>query len=188
VNKQEDRLFTITEVMKLYYILGDREILEYFGMTNTRQIDMLNDKWHDRKTLKEIGLTYDLSIPRVRQIIESAVRQLTRNIRRAAEERSQLNSLRVRNKELENECELLAFRLAKFSGDNIASQLVKIEDVSLSVRAYNCLKAARINTLGDLTTCSAPMLIRFRNMGVQSINEIISIMERYGLKLKDSNG
>lgn len=49
---------------------------------------------------------------------------------------------------------------------------MKIEELDLSVRAYNCLKRARIDTVEQLQQLSDDDLLRFRNMGVSTLKEI----------------
>ncbi|HIT48057.1 MAG TPA: DNA-directed RNA polymerase subunit alpha [Candidatus Coprenecus stercoripullorum] len=59
--------------------------------------------------------------------------------------------------------------------------LTKLSDMELSVRALNCLKAANIDTFADLVSHQRPELIRFRNFGKKSMNEIDMLMERVKL-------
>jgi len=47
-----------------------------------------------------------------------------------------------------------------------------LEDLELSARAYNCLKAAEINTLGGLVKLTIPELSKFRNFGKKSLKEL----------------
>ncbi len=59
--------------------------------------------------------------------------------------------------------------------------LTKLADMGLSVRAYNCLKAADINTFADLVSYSRPELMKFRNFGRKSLNEIDLLVEKMKL-------
>ena len=59
--------------------------------------------------------------------------------------------------------------------------LTKLSDVGLSVRAYNCLKAADIDTFADLVSYSRPELMKFRNFGRKSLNEIDLLVDKMGL-------
>lgn len=52
-----------------------------------------------------------------------------------------------------------------------------LEDLDLSVRAYNCLKAAKINTLGELVKFESHELLKFRNFGRKSLVEIEELLE-----------
>lgn len=70
-----------------------------------------------------------------------------------------------------------------------------IDDLELSVRSFNCLKAAEITTLGDLVRKNENELLKFRNFGRKSLAELQEITENYNLKfgmdvdkyLKDSD-
>ena len=59
--------------------------------------------------------------------------------------------------------------------------LTKLSDMGLSVRAYNCLKAADIDTFADLVSYSRNELMKFRNFGRKSLNEIDLLVERMKL-------
>jgi DNA-directed RNA polymerase subunit alpha len=56
-----------------------------------------------------------------------------------------------------------------------------LEDLDLSVRAYNCLKAAKINTLGELVKFDTHELLKFRNFGKKSLVEIEELLTIKGL-------
>ena len=60
--------------------------------------------------------------------------------------------------------------------------LTKLSDMGLSVRAYNCLKAAEIDTFADLVSYSRNELMKFRNFGKKSLNEIDLLVERMKLQ------
>ena len=59
--------------------------------------------------------------------------------------------------------------------------LTKLSDMGLSVRAFNCLKAADIDTFADLVSYSRSELMKFRNFGRKSLNEIDLLVERMKL-------
>ncbi|MBR7004571.1 MAG: DNA-directed RNA polymerase subunit alpha [Bacteroidales bacterium] len=59
--------------------------------------------------------------------------------------------------------------------------LTKLSDMGLSVRAYNCLKAAEIDTFADLVSYSRNELMKFRNFGKKSLNEIDQLVEKMKL-------
>lgn len=58
-----------------------------------------------------------------------------------------------------------------------------VEELELSVRSYNCLKNARIHTLGDLVQKSEAEMLKTRNFGRKSLNEIREILSGMGLSL-----
>ena len=57
----------------------------------------------------------------------------------------------------------------------------KLVDMNLSVRALNCLKAADVETLGDLVQFNKNDLLKFRNFGKKSLTELDDLLERLNL-------
>lgn len=62
---------------------------------------------------------------------------------------------------------------------------MSIEDMDLSVRSYNCLKRANINTIEDLTRKSKDDMLKVRNLGLKSLEEVINKLESMGLSLRN---
>ena len=59
-----------------------------------------------------------------------------------------------------------------------------IEEMDLSVRSYNCLKRAGINTIQDLLKKSKSDMFKVRNLGAKSVEEVIQKLESYGFTLR----
>ena len=59
-----------------------------------------------------------------------------------------------------------------------------IEEMDLSVRSYNCLKRAGINNVEDLTKKTRGDMLKVKNLGIKSIDEVIAKLESYGLSLR----
>ena len=57
----------------------------------------------------------------------------------------------------------------------------KLTDMDLSVRALNCLKAADVETLGDLVQYNKTDLLKFRNFGKKSLTELDDLLESLNL-------
>lgn len=62
---------------------------------------------------------------------------------------------------------------------------MSIEDMNLSVRAYNCLKRANIRTVEDLTKKTEDDMLKVRNLGKKSLDEVILKLSSYGLSFKE---
>ena len=62
-----------------------------------------------------------------------------------------------------------------------------IDDLDFSVRAYNCLKRAGVNTLGDLTSKSELEMMKIRNLGKKSLKEVLDKIREMGLVLRDDD-
>lgn len=58
----------------------------------------------------------------------------------------------------------------------------KLTDLDLSVRALNCLKAAEVETLGDLVQFNKNDLLKFRNFGKKSLTELDELLDALGLQ------
>ena len=57
-----------------------------------------------------------------------------------------------------------------------------VEELELSVRSYNCLKNANIQTIGDLVQKTEAEMLRTKNFGRKSLNEIKEILGEFGLE------
>ncbi len=64
---------------------------------------------------------------------------------------------------------------------------MNIEDLDLSVRSFNCLKRANINTVADLAEKTEEDMMKVRNLGRKSLEEVKKKLEELGLALKESN-
>lgn len=58
-----------------------------------------------------------------------------------------------------------------------------VEELELSVRSANCLKAAEIRTIGDLVARNESEMLQFHNFGKKSLDEIVAILDTLGLRL-----
>ena len=59
--------------------------------------------------------------------------------------------------------------------------LMPVDELELSVRSHNCLRAANIKTIADLVRRGEPELLKFRNFGRKSLAELSDIIEQFGL-------
>lgn len=91
--------------------------------------------------------------------------------------------------------------VAQFSGESISlptqvepvkveeavdqRKLLSIEELELSVRAYNCLKRANINSLGELLSLSYNELMNIKNFGKKSADEVLERLHAMGMHLSD---
>ncbi|MBR0446890.1 MAG: DNA-directed RNA polymerase subunit alpha [Clostridia bacterium] len=60
-----------------------------------------------------------------------------------------------------------------------------IEELDFSVRSFNCLKRARIDTVEDLISRTEDDMMKVRNLGRKSLEEVINKLESLGLRLRD---
>ena len=62
-----------------------------------------------------------------------------------------------------------------------------IEELDLSVRSFNCLKRANINTVEDLTNKTEEEMMKVRNLGRKSLEEVLGKLKELGLQLNPSD-
>jgi len=76
---------------------------------------------------------------------------------------------------------------AKQEDSKLKKLETSIDDLDFSVRAYNCLKRANINTLGDLTEKSELEMMKIRNLGKKSLKEVIDKIKDMGLRFREDD-
>ena len=152
--------------------------------------------YREDKTLEEVGKQESATRERIRQIIAKAVRKLRHprlfNLIRygmngyegVKAEMRRAELLRKREETLDEwESELLARKAVLdeiFEGMSSVSSktdasAADIACMDLSVRSYNCLKRAGLNTLQDVCDCArSGQLLRVRNLGRKSLREVLS--------------
>ena len=76
---------------------------------------------------------------------------------------------------------------AKQEDSKLKKLEMSIDDLDLSVRAYNCLKRASISTLGDLIEKTEIEMMKIRNLGKKSLKEVTDKIKELGLKFRDED-
>lgn len=137
-----------------------------------------------RPALKDIAREFGTTSERVRQIIAKAVRKYKWFIvcyekilyRRHLEHQTKMYEERI--KEL---------RLADIPPVDVLLEGASIDELDFSIRTYNCLRRAGIQTVKDLVNCTEEDLLKIRNFGRKCVKEVKDRLEREGLHLFDSN-
>ena len=65
---------------------------------------------------------------------------------------------------------------------------MSIDELELSVRSYNCLKRAGINTVEELTNKTSDDMMKVRNLGRKSLEEVLAKLKELGLSLRSGEG
>lgn len=87
-----------------------------------------------------------------------------------------------------NEISDMTGLLVDKESDPIAKTLeTPVEELDLSVRAYNCLKRAGLHTLQDLTNMTENEMIKIRNLGKKSLKEVMDKIKEMGLKFREED-
>lgn len=167
-----------------------------------REFIILRLRNEQNLTLEETGKVFGVTRERVRQVEAKALRKLENRRKEIICEDLWEQNEKIRE-QYEKELNELEFFTTKIKGvnewiKNNAPQDVKqtieemykyndprsIDELDLSTRAYSCLKRARINTIQDLKEKKLSDLMKIRNMGRKSLQEIISQLNGLKIKLK----
>ena len=152
--------------------------LEYVLHTLTeRERRVLDFRYQEGLTFEEIGKRFCVTRERIRQIHAKSLRKLRRPDR--------LNYLKhgvsgVIARKTENAREVALASLPKQD----KPEDITLEELGLSVRSYNCLKRAGMNTLHDVAEMTFDELCNVRNLGKRSIDEICAALTNFGIRLK----
>ena len=74
----------------------------------------------------------------------------------------------------------------KVDAESTAPVDIVIDELELSVRSYNCLKRAGINTVGELVNKTPDEMMKVRNLGRKSLEEVLAKLKELGLSLRES--
>ncbi|MBO4657317.1 MAG: DNA-directed RNA polymerase subunit alpha [Bacteroidales bacterium] len=142
--------------------------------TPIKNVNFAREDWRvEQKTDYEkliIEITTDGSI-HPKEALKEAAKILIQHFMLFSDSKITLEApVEVENKELDEESLRMRHLL-----------LTKLSDMELSVRALNCLKAANIETFADLVSHQRSELMKFRNFGKKSLNEIDLLVDRLKL-------
>lgn len=152
--------------------------LEYVLRTLTeRERRVLDFRYKDGLTLEEIGKRFCVTRERARQIYARALRKLC-NPQRLNYLKYGVSGVIRRKSESAREAALASLPKHDKPED------ITLEELVLSVRSYNCLKRAGMNTLRDVSEMTFDELCHVRNLGKKSIDEICAVLTNYGIRLK----
>lgn len=182
-------------------------LLEAMETLTEREQDVLTYRYRDGLTLEETGEKYHVTRERIRQCEAKALRKLRHPMRQEMIKgvsygdwkslREDYWELKARYERVHAEAleECLANMCdAKAQLEEIQERVVAdvrkmtLKDMDLSVRAYNCLIRRRIQTVGDIVGLTAEELMRVRNLGRKSLDEIVGKINELGLVIRYADG
>ena len=88
---------------------------------------------------------------------------------------------------LDDSAEGMEIMVEKEENQKEKAREMTIEELELSVRSFNCLKRAAINTVEELTQKSEEDMMKVRNLGKKSLDEVKNKLEELGLSLRQSD-
>ena len=184
--------------------LGTLEYILHSTMSE-REMLVLRCRYQNEETYRVIGLRIGVQQERVRQILNKAIRRMRHPSRlkylkygiaeqverfgeqcreRAFKEGYQEG---IKNAKCENE-EIEPIH-NPYGEQNIVPisslEELPIEDLDLSVRAYNCMRVANIRTVGQLMSWSKAKLRRVRNLGKLTLLELEETLQKHDIQLRE---
>mgnify|MGYP002869920533 CR=1 FL=1 len=141
-----------------------------------RERSFLLKRYGENMTYRQIADEVFLSPERVRQIIEKSLKKLNgyQEMLKCGLKEWHLNE--IRKLEEQHQAENISKAYA---------EIIWLEDLNLSPRAYNWLRRAEIHSLSQLTQRTTEEISRIRNLGEKTVAEIIKTVHSYGLKMAD---
>lgn len=161
--------------------------------------ELVKTLYKDCLTLEETAKVWDRSVERIRQKREKIFRKLRTRGHKAylvygdgywysqAHVRDQLyNDFYVKKlkDELSRLDNLISYRKSVLQGIPLPVKDLRIEDIALSVRAYNCLYRSGVRTLGDILNHTDEELRKVKNLGYACYKEILENVHSRGLCIK----
>ena len=180
-----ERWRTLSEV----YAPGVMEALESLS---DRERKVIVRRYRDGDTLEQIGKDFGVVRERIRQIEAKARRKLRHPARQGlfmAVTRAQYQELKQDYWELLDRYKQLRDMLpaeeqaSTGMQDNSDPMAMPIADLDLSVRSYNCLLRAGVKTVGDIAKMSERQMLRIRNFGKKSEDEVLGRLRALGVEL-----
>lgn len=143
----------------------------------------------DGSTIKEVADIYDMDYNRVVHYANKAIKRLCCRVKRHYKTDEENKRLEEENRELRSKLGKYEDRLVELEDtmaiNNTFKDLfnTKVDDLDISVRALNCLKAAEIETFGQLISMKKSDLLRYRNFGKKSLMELEELVRSKGFEL-----
>lgn len=179
--------FDQEEALKDIWDCDIRQFLNLIGLLNDQEQHVIQMRYQYGMTLAEVAATFDLTRERIRQIqakAEEKLRDLMRSKGCRVVTREEYNALQNKYISLIADYEKLRAQYNKISSDKAikAADLSQIDlkNMDLTLRPYNCLKHAGINTLQDIIEFdmnqqdppSRHNWLAIRNLGRKSLMEV----------------
>lgn len=195
--KSEEQINEAKQKVYNVYIPG---LIEAMNDLTDREQKVLELRYKHYLTLEQCGYHFNVTRERIRQVEAKALRKLRSPYRskhwildtmdKARETQEKLSRLELENIRLKNYIES-HLTDAIFPCDNEQKEDsvsdISIDNLELSVRSFNCLRRAGINTLGDLDGFTVEKLMEIRNLGRKSVEEVITRLKEYGIEIKSEN-
>lgn len=163
-------------------------INEKLGFLSSQEKFVFEKIFLDGKKLSEFASERGLSEFQFRYTFKKAYKKIKQNFENLPKLMEENKKYSEKIKLLEEKVKMLekGINTSNMKEEILSIYAISLEDLDLSVRARNCLICMDVKTLGDLMTpkYSERNLLKFRNVGQKTAEEIKSVVKKYGLELK----
>lgn len=175
-------------------------IMESLGELTDREQNVLKMRFMSGMTYEECAKAMNVCRERIRQVEAKALRKLRYprywkrwhldTMEKAIEEGKERSRLELENEIMRSKLKSLEVPEKDFMNLPESARLPKptdvdIDEMELSIRSYNSLKRAMINNISDLEGMTVDDLMRVRNLGRKSIEEVMAKAKEWGIEIGD---
>ena len=186
--------------VEFYREIPDDGLDKALEILTEREKTLIQFRFKDGLTLVEVGDKFGVKQERIRQIESRALRRLrhpkqVQYLKYGEEAIAEFNAYQEETRKLVHEKRFALMKqlqqqreeaLLDAERANIENPFgLTIGELGLSVRAFNCLARAGFKTLSCISAKTKADLLRVRNMGAKSLNEIVEKLLDYGVELDD---
>jgi hypothetical protein len=157
------------------------ELLELIGMSD-RSISVIGDRLLYGMTFEQIAEKHDVTRERARQLYVKAIANVAKRLNWHVRMWKKLPEIERENERLGNRLSFYEEQEKKGLERKLPPSIDDpIEDLELSVRLYNALKAGRINTLRQVLALKKRELLQYRNFGKKTLDELEGLLNKSGI-------
>lgn len=192
----------VEEARQMAYSIYVPAIMESLDALTEREQKVIRLRFQSGLTYEQAGKHFNVTRERIRQVEAKAIRKLRHprhwkhwkkdtmdKVFEVAEDRDRL---RLENMELKSRLTKImdAMGMKEEQKQRVMDTKEKAPDVSLdelelSVRSYNCLKRVGVAKLSDFDGWTMERLMKVRNLGRKSMEEVLHKLKEYGVEIKD---
>jgi len=160
----------------------DRNLLK--PMLSERYIDIIEDRIINEMTISEIANKFEISETRATQMYRKAIDRVSKanwvklEMSLIFEKQQEIISKDLQLNAYAKELARIESEESKFSS-TLSLADIELENVDMSVRLYNCLKAAKCSTLQDVVLKGRHEIKKLRNVGKGTMVELETILKQY---------
>jgi len=160
----------------------DRNLLK--PMLSERYIDIIEDRIINEMTISEIANKFEISETRATQMYRKAIDRVSKanwvklEMSLIFEKQQEIISKDLQLNAYAKELARIESEESKFSS-TLRLADIELENVDMSVRLYNCLKAAKCSTLQDVVLKGRHEIKKLRNVGKGTMVELETILKQY---------